>query len=158
MGCDIHAFIEFREGDRWRPFGGELNIDRDYDLFGAMANVRTGGAVVPPRGIPEDMAYAADGRWWLYITEAREDYGCVSVETAEQYQRLGSRVRKDKDGKTRWVEHPDWHTPSWMTAEEFSSALEKSGHRGDVANAALAAMFYLDGQSSNSRIVFWFDN
>lgn len=156
MGCDIHAFIEFKRGDRWEPFSDELNIERNYDLFGAMANVRTGGAVVPPRGIPDDMAYMADGGWWKYIGY---DYG-LTVEQAEQYQRLGSRILKDRDGKPWKVEHPDWHTPSWLTTEEFKQALEKAGGGtiAPVANAALAAMFYLSTRSDEVRIVFWFDN
>lgn len=44
MGCDVHAAIEvlesFAESHTWRSFTGELDIKRDYTLFGCLAGVR----------------------------------------------------------------------------------------------------------------------
>lgn len=39
MGCDIHAFLEVKIADAWYYFG-EVDLGRDYELFGKMAGVR----------------------------------------------------------------------------------------------------------------------
>src|SRR5690349_5475179 len=87
MGTDIHAAIEYRNGDGWhalkRPnerFGkyddepqltARLDIARDYDLFAILANVRNGVAfagcltgsgfepICERRGLPEDISQEA---------------------------------------------------------------------------------------------------
>jgi hypothetical protein len=64
MGCDIHAIIERREVwkdhegkeymRRWRN-AGEPRLERNYEVFAALADVRnrTGIApIAPPRGLP----------------------------------------------------------------------------------------------------------
>jgi hypothetical protein len=60
MGCDIHVVIEFdRYGhDIWDSFSdGEIHIDRDYELFSAIAfgdGGITDNLPYPPRGIPNN--------------------------------------------------------------------------------------------------------
>lgn len=88
MGCDIHLYVEHRKNGRWVsadtwkpdedeegepkpltvPFGAHFYDERNYDLFGMLADVRngsgfagidTGDGFVPiaaPRGIPSDMS------------------------------------------------------------------------------------------------------
>lgn len=95
MGCDIHEYVEVRgEDGRWRVigerredptypgefefFGGPLDIDRNYNLFAILADVRngrgfagcdTGNRLTPiadPRGLPEDcdpVTRAESDRW-----------------------------------------------------------------------------------------------
>lgn len=45
MGCDIHAYVEYKKADNngdWISFGGRINPGRNYSLFGRMAEgVRT---------------------------------------------------------------------------------------------------------------------
>jgi len=68
MGCDIHAFLEIkmckdwkREGD-WEPpkwyLFSELDICRNYTLFGKMAGVRNDEVepIAEPRGLPDDLS------------------------------------------------------------------------------------------------------
>lgn len=85
MGCDIHFFVEVRDGDKWRsvdawepskypdedgegalrvPYGKAFYDDRNYRLFSMLADVRNYGnpedaeyikPIFPPRGIPTDV-------------------------------------------------------------------------------------------------------
>jgi hypothetical protein len=86
MGCDIHAAIEFRESadSPWQAlltpneyfgkygetqeFSADLNMNRNYDAFAILANVRNGGGfagcdtgdgfafISEPKGIPADVS------------------------------------------------------------------------------------------------------
>ena len=74
MGCDIHIFVQHREGDRWEhvPFRPE-DLDeyrqhpleqRNYLLFAVLADVRSRDGVTPiaePRGLPDDIGYPVHG-------------------------------------------------------------------------------------------------
>jgi hypothetical protein len=90
MGTDIHAAIEYRDGDKWHavlspnPYQkydapddpqpemtARLDIDRDYDLFAILANVRNGrgfgsiktgegfDSISDGRGLPDDISTGA---------------------------------------------------------------------------------------------------
>lgn len=93
MGCDIHIYVEKREGDQWRsadewadeygegadvPYRKRFYDGRNYDLFAILANVRNGrgfagvktgdgfNPISEPRGLPEDVSQevrAASDRW-----------------------------------------------------------------------------------------------
>src|SRR5262249_46209472 len=113
MGCDIHFYVEkqvngaWYSADKWAPnedagdegepilalaYKNRFYSDRNYNLFGILANVRngsgfagcdTGDGFVPisePRGIPDDVSKevkAEADRWdgdghshsWLTVTE-----------------------------------------------------------------------------------------
>lgn len=72
MGCDIHLFVEHRDKyknwrDVYKPlkskYGWHENyyatINRHYDLFAILADVRNSSNVKPiskPRGLPEDVS------------------------------------------------------------------------------------------------------
>lgn len=83
MGCDIHFYVEKREGDRWvsadtwkvdprwpdeGPSCKEFYSDRNYNLFAILANVRNGYGfagcetgegftwIADPRGLPTDLS------------------------------------------------------------------------------------------------------
>ena len=85
MGCDIHAHVEIEVAGKWEHYSC-LDIDRDYDLFARMANVRNRGSVNPistPRGLPIDASVisklesdsdGSDGHShsWLNLGELKE--------------------------------------------------------------------------------------
>lgn len=170
MGCDIHAYVEHRnpksEHESWNNFGERVNPGRNYLMFGFLAGVRYDGPpVAAPRGIPEVLGWAAHGDWWLWITDEQTDKeGGCSLEQAERYHRSGSAYRGEKDGRPVWVQAPNWHTPSWLTTDEFAAAIdayEKDDHQwGEPIEykALLAAMRVLESNGNQARIVFWFDN
>lgn len=56
MGCDIHCFAEYKIKGKWR-FAKEVDISRDYALFGRMASCGRSIDTVPinpNKGIPDD--------------------------------------------------------------------------------------------------------
>lgn len=82
MGCDIHEWVEVRVGGKWEMTDVNLDVGRNYDLFGMLADVRNGrgfagvdtgdgfvpilGRESPTRGIPLDASpeYAAEVENW----------------------------------------------------------------------------------------------
>lgn len=166
MGCDIHGYIEHRPPDceYWNGFGGRINPGRNYALFGYLAGVRgTGPAMFPVRGIPHDCAYEANGDWWLYVDDrfAYADEG-TSVANAEKWHKNGCAIERNADGTIAKVEHPDWHTPSWVSADELEKAVAQSeqgySKRSIAYRAVIAAMRSLEAEGQQARFVFWFDN
>ena len=56
MGCDIHALIERKVGDKWimvNRLEGKAT-DRNYQRFAALAGVRGQGPI--PKGLPNDIS------------------------------------------------------------------------------------------------------
>ena len=172
MGCDIHLYVEYRNpkwnGESWHNFGSETNPGRDYNVFSHLAGVRTGGETIehpPPRGMPKDAAFAA--RWdnQLYVDDdhAVDDEYCSSAN-AESWVKGGCSEWLDAEHTK--VSHPDNHTHSWLTLDEFTEALgcaeawaKTRGYGVDAEyGALLAAMAYLAKRGHEVRIVFWFDN
>ncbi len=163
MGCDIHAFIEYRRSaDRWWPFGSEFRLGRDYDLFGCLAGVRSGkhNPVASGRGVPSDVAYAADSENKLWISDSLEE-GCTTKENADHWISSGNSTPIMRDGKMVAVTHPDWHSHSWCTMDELTTVLETvSAEHAPSPDyyAVLAAMKQLEEMGHEARLVFWFDN
>lgn len=173
MGCDIHPHIEYAEYENndgapiWWHFSDFFFL-RDYGLFAQMAGVRDYNGVSPvvaPRGVPVDMSHETMSHFTLLISER---YGDESG-----YATRADAVRWVSQGASTWVTapdveypritHPDWHTPSWLSTEEFAQAIERTEKQrgGKVranAHAALAAMQAFENNGLKARIVFWFDN
>lgn len=134
MGCDIHAFVEYRRhGAERRPVSdgwetmcwAKMNPGRNYEVFGRLADVRGGDSVIgPPRGIPATLSLCTK---WKY--EADEG---------------------------------DAHTPSWCTPDEWEKAIKIPPEAGWEAApdyfAMLAAMREFERLGYEVRVVFWFDN
>lgn len=95
MGCDAHLVLEYRHErnkEYWRSYAVDVEADRNYALFAAMAGVRQRDPkiepVSEPKGLPEPMSWNAkdffgeekglgsDGHshTWLTPTEYREAY------------------------------------------------------------------------------------
>lgn len=133
MGCDIHCYIEYKKqgDDRWRDFGGRINPGRNYWMFGAMAGVRTDHIPhLVPRGWPEDCAYAAFDDNTIYVDEnLKESFKHEGESThysqshAEEYVAKGYCKWIERNGLKKWVTNSDWHSHSWLTANEFEVAI-----------------------------------
>lgn len=185
MGADIHMFVEYRnkkwaqedqqEGRKpyWISYGDETNLDRNYTLFGVLAGVRGNyeDSFIPKGKLQRDeMGYVSGSKAYLYIvdkpTEEVHEDGCCSREQAEKWTQYGCRIIEDK-----WIEHPEWHSHSWMTIEELEEAFNRykvhaTQEWGEPINnvpveyrALLASMKALEDHGENEvRVVFWFDN
>lgn len=160
MGCDIHAYMEYRQpGKDWQSFGGENHLDRNYAVFGELAGVRSAGEPVHAvRGAPEDMAWQANSDYWLFIVEGGDfDKESCSPEKAAQWHSHGCAYKKDLRGENRWIQHPDWHTPSWLTGNEWREVIGDGEYRHEFV-AVGAALSSFEAAGFETRVVFWFDN
>jgi hypothetical protein len=164
MGCDIHGYIEVRLNPENRPNSwwkyAELRVMRNYAMFGLLAGVRSEDKpIVEPRGW--DINSDTRSEYCLYIVKEDsqniDNDGYCTMPEAERYVQYGSEFIDDK----KWVTHPDWHTPSWLTADELTRAVDayiNLGYEkyGDVSFwRGLTAMLK---EIPNSRFIFWFDN
>ena len=159
MGCDIHVYVEKRnrdagkwehektpafiaqkliEGDEDFYYENDINVRRNYELFGILANVRyeqpKGG--IPPRGFPGD---ASD-----WITAAYEDMDggghSHSYLTLEEFVLI--------DVQTRLNNASEAYKPQGIPTVEISNNIE----------IYVNSDFYKDALPEDIRIVFWFDN
>jgi hypothetical protein len=57
MGCDIHGVFQRKVEGAWLDIDSPYNWERDYDLFGFLANVRNYDIpyISEPRGLPDDL-------------------------------------------------------------------------------------------------------
>lgn len=164
MGCDIHTFVEYREvienypySKTWRPLGGDIRLWRDYEIFSRIGNHTRGDEkMLDLKGIPEDLGYQADSNWWLYVTKDKGE-DCTTLASAKRYEKMGSRVKLNAQGEIERVEHPDWHSPTWLTINEFKMVLEDFKGIDDY-QAVLAMMESLESNGKEVRLVVWFDN
>lgn len=81
MGCDIHEYLEYKEDGVWK-LGPEINLERNYDMFAILADVRNYDGfeqIVEPRGVPADSCqeildacaqWEGDGHSHSYLTLA----------------------------------------------------------------------------------------
>lgn len=162
MGCDIHLFVEFKQKDWniWGNFGQQFRLDRDYNMFSKMADVRSYDELVTPmfkpRGIPEDAAYntKSENRL-LIISDDREisDSGYAHESTAKRWVDSGYSKYVDE----LWVTHPDWHSHSWLTVDEYELCVKSDACAPEYV-AILAALRSFELQGLDARVVFWFDN
>jgi hypothetical protein len=160
MGCDIHAYVEHKNKnyDHWSALSDELSLGRYYGVFGRIAGVRCDGCLVEPKGIPEDLSWQAEGNYWLRVNDTyKDDDDYCSTEDAMRWIKNGCRVKLKADNTIDRVEHPDWHTPTWLTADELEACLVGI-EDGAEYKAVLAAMKSLEASNRDVRLVLWFDN
>ena len=165
MGCDIHAFIEIKEGeDSWESISKPY-LSRNYGMFGLMAGVRIESVLFKPKGLPTDCGWSVSFENELFVTTNGGEDHCITKETAERWVASGSS--KWVDEKKNRVTHPDWHSHSWLTIEEFSKCITKyeklaraSGYESTAPyyKIALATMRAAKKLGYEVRLVFWFDN
>ena len=78
MGCDAYTHIEVKINDNWEHYT-YVNMSRNHDLYGTMANVRNENnrvnPISKPRGMPDDAnkltkfeANVNDGRYHSFLS------------------------------------------------------------------------------------------
>ncbi len=85
MGCDMHAFVERLdvESSIYYPIA-RLQVDRDYEFFGAVAGVREEvPALFEPRGIPADVSISTRLQY-----ESESDAHTPSWLTADELRQV----------------------------------------------------------------------
>ena len=188
MGSDIHGFIETRRKNTpgWIPFA-QMYLAADYEAFACLAGVRgrPGSAIIAPRGLPADVSLQAKNACTLFIVYSHDQEigdGCVSFDDAGKWVSKGKSqffgVMKpvtvtftphggvpetktyfeDLDGQPSHITNPDFHSFTWLTADEFENALRRIGHVPLDYEAVNCAMKKLKEADYEVRVVLWFDN
>lgn len=161
MGCDIHAMIEKKT--RYGYINcGDPEIDRNYELFSVLANVRNYDSVPfisDPRGIPNDVCREFLC-WYEWLDEDAHSASWVTLKELKDFdisqEYYDSRLILEKDGE-----------------KILSVCRGTSGeHFGPVGNTAIFGLFGDDhwkalinkmekisnGNDEDVRLVFFFDN
>lgn len=94
-------------------------------MFGAMAGVRCAHIpYIEPRGVPDGIGFWASDDFWLFVSDYADGEGFCTPESAQRYIESGSVLRDPaKPLKGNSVSHPDWHSHSWLNADEFELAI-----------------------------------
>jgi hypothetical protein len=195
MGADIHMYVEYIDKERleksnkgekdsrgelikpyWRDFGGRINPGRNYWMFGFLSRgVRSYFSNgIPSKGLPpfNEMGYYSRIDSVCYISEKSDnddDDKSVTLETALKWAESGRcKIIEGSNGQPTWVEHPDWHSHTWLTTDEYETAINnykaECQSSGDYLNtpieyvAILAAMKSFEENGYVARLVIWFDN
>lgn len=135
MGCDIHAHIELkrRGSDVWEHWNAP-RIGRDYALFEKMAGVRgrEENAIVPPRGLPEDVST---------LTKVNADHEGDDGHTHSYLTRDEIQVLQE------WWEKDPCNPKPWNFEVEIMGGYLFGNGYGELPE-----------EIEDVRIVFWFDN
>jgi len=178
MGCDIHLYLEYQRKDRkngdrdyWNSLFGRSNPGRNYWMFGLMSEgvrVDIPGAF-PKKGLPDNISWRTRMDSELTIVDGDTDEeGACSLDQALRWAQYGHKIRYGNNGEPRTIEHPDWHSHSWLSTEEFKKVIELYNKKAEEAGynkysepgyrAILAAMETLEENGQTARLIFWFDN
>lgn len=146
MGCDIHMFIEVRNEDgTWFSDGEELDLGRNYDMFGVAAGVRNPLISRRLNGVE---------RAWMRIK------GYTLGISKGLPEDLSKQISKE------WEEHGE-HTPSWCTIDEaqfwvnyyedYCNKYQDECYSHDWQEVIDEAR-KLEVNGDEVRLVFWFDS
>lgn len=155
MGCDIHAYIEYRDKRRqWQNVQGVWtakrlarhpeydestsgHLDRDYRMFGLLAGVRVPELqMFERRGVPAGLAWRTHDAYAIMVddkfaAEHPDYHGILTSQQADTYVSRGwahEVIALDVEGNptaARYVSGPDWHSASWLTTPEFAEVLRR---------------------------------
>ena len=148
MGCDIHMYCESFSGKlKVFKMTKALNLNRNYSLFGWLADVRNYSMIKPlaePRGIPNDVSKKVKVDYDYYNFDAHSaSYFTIAELLAVDYKQIVEDRRCTIDGN------------GGSTCEEGKGekmTLEKFIGKEFVDTVARLHYEKVD------RIVFWFDN
>lgn len=173
MGTDISLHVEYRRNNETYAWSdGAIDLERDYEMFGALAGVRAKSRpLFPPRGLPSNLSPEVFERYYAFIIEPAEaslwsGFSWVSKSEAESLLQGGDchgppagYKKYNMTSPLGYVSIPGLHTPSWLACDELLQVL---GHthiepRSDwVVVLDLLASIERRLPGAQSRIVFWF--
>ena len=128
MGCDIHGWVEIKQGDKYiaiSEIDGKARI-RNYDRFAKLAGVRSSGLSETPKplGIPDDISDTV--RYWI------DDWA--------------------EDG------HSHSYLPLKDAADIFLETDYGQSEFDRLCPVSSYFDFEYEGKVDDCRLVFWFDN
>jgi len=182
MGIDIHGFVEYRQKPdpkmnrsyAWQSYSAELDLGRNYEIFGILGQVRGGNntSICDGRGIPRDLGVYSKMAVHLKVVEDNGYDGSYEAERrevdrtdAEMWVSRGhSKWLDEGNGPVdKWVTDPDFHNHSWCTPHELEQCLhggfiEFSNMNNIDYSSTLFLMKYIEAMENEVRLVYWFDS
>src|SRR5215831_12959417 len=129
MGCDIHAVIEYSQGDHYWDYA-EVRLPRDPPLFSAIA-FGEGGITddlpYPPRGLPLDHSHRVFLLFFVGVQELKDLAGPGEEFNPEAAAESWGDWALTKYRECGALPRPDVHASSWLTLQELKHAL-KAAH------------------------------
>ena len=172
MGCDVHAFIEYDCNTEFPQDVGEIHLGRNYLMFAFLAGVRAFNGIkpiIPPKGVPDKLGYYTRLEYYLFVDEKIEetnwDSRSVNLRDANRWTQDKISTDHVENGR-RYISHPDWHTPTWFSADEFEQVIKAVEAYlktdSDYEEAKVSPIYYgvlaMLRALPDSRIIMWWDN
>lgn len=188
MGCDIHAYLEYRSkvADTAYPkttnmflndkneltyknatynFYATLSLSRYYTMFAKMADVRNYEEIdsETPKGLPSDASMIIIHEALLYIlsnNDTPRDSSCRQMD-AERWLSAKISLPVYSGDKPCYLTNPDWHSHSWLSMNELSRIIKSFKKKSDAGIEYLGILDLMksfDKHGFEMRLVFWFDN
>ena len=161
MGCNSHTYVEIRRKGKedWVSLFYYEVDRRNYDLYAKMADVRNYSGIIPiapMRGFPDQAGYFAERAYYQWIDDKIKGDAFISSRAAEKKVAAGyAHYSPDK----KRVSCGNWHSPSWLTGEEFCTAVHEVAADDIYWMAVAAAVEHVNNHPDfECRVVFWFDN
>lgn len=173
MGTDIHCYIEYTHPTykksngifKWHGFGSGNFGSRCYPLFDALFALQRPGEICGDRNIPQDISNDTRKHYMLDISddgisESDDDYyRRITFDQAISWIDPHSRIEVDENGFLNSISCPDYHSDSWLTADEFDQAIDSIESVIDPEYHAMVSICRTyEKFGYTARIVFWFDN
>lgn len=141
MGCDIHLHTEVKINGKWEHYSAP-SLDRDYELFGKMAGIRSCDTdpIALPRGLPADVAAVTEFDYKKWGVDAHTP-SWLSADEIDQLCAWANSQYPDTDRP--WL---DWETKQvgYLFGNSWSGFTKYPGDRPEGLE--------------DIRWVFWFDN
>uniref|UniRef100_A0A6H1ZCY1 Uncharacterized protein n=1 Tax=viral metagenome TaxID=1070528 RepID=A0A6H1ZCY1_9ZZZZ len=140
MSTDIHAHFEIKVGNRWLHYS-KPHLERNYQLFAKMANVRNYDEVEPismPKGLPYDISKVTEleNKWWDSDGHSHSWFNAQEIKEIIEYHE--EIIGEENIYKVYLDQWNYLNGNSWDSFEQY---------RED----------YLP-EVQDIRLVFWFDN
>lgn len=166
-------------------------LDRNYLMFSAMADVRSFYGEEEqfkrrePKGFPEDASFYTILSYGMIVNDefaGKDTYDLtfITKEQADYFQEnyYCKEIKLPENtpsyspfAKSKVLTHPDYHSASWMTTEEFEECFKQVFVRKNKNGEEVKLQYYFDFYKLlltmqtleedglyEVRIIFWFDN
>jgi hypothetical protein len=152
MGCDIHSHSEKLDGGRWLHLDDDVFSDRNYGLFGWLADVRNYSALTPiaaDRGFPADASAEAAKHYddWSGDAHSASWVSVADLLAVDYDQAIEDRRTTKQLGPNSWT--------GGATCEPGEG--QKQTLREFLGEGYFADLKRLQDAGAE-RVVFWFDN
>jgi len=166
MGCDIHAYIEYKFSDNNFTeviSDGEISFGRDYELFGILAGVRgMNKPIISPRGFPTANNSPMPPNW--YVSEQYfkyiDSHHSATWLTLDELKRVRSEYLKEMIIFNNITDAPTKAliNNKVATNDVFTYTFAESENMGLYCSIVLMESLQRLHKNIETRFVCWFDS